>query len=194
MGMFNKGQQTARDGGVARDEATRGDGGAPRDTGYDSPSDPYDKVGNAEITERGVFVLPGIYPLLYCDVLKMIRSFKGADLFIAEFDILESNVPERPAGTKVSWIANFAHLPTPGNVRAFLAALMGVDPEEVDRDGAKYACSKDNPCRGRLVRLQAGETTTRAGGNFTVCNWSTIPKEIQDQAEALRIAAGFAPF
>jgi hypothetical protein len=162
--------------------------------GGSGSNDPFDRVGSSEATERGVFVLPGVYPLLYCDVLKMIRSRKGADLFIAEFDILDSKVTERPVGTRMLWIVNFAHDPAPGNVKAFLAALMGVDPEEVDAAGAKYACSQENPCHGRLIRCQASETLTRAGGTFTVCSWTTVPNDIQAEAQEVRKAAGFAPF
>jgi len=162
--------------------------GEARKTSY---KDPFERVGDADAREGGVYIIPGLYPVLYVDVIKMIVSRKGQDLFIAEFDIISSDVEARPTGTRVSWIVNFAHEPAPGNVKAFLAAVMNVNPDEVDKEGAQFACSDDNPCRGRLVRCQASETTTKAGKPFTTCTWVPIPDEKQEQAEKLRTQAGF---
>ena len=152
---------------------------------------PYDAIGDAEARAGGVYPKAGIYPCLYVDAIKMIRSRKGEDVFVAEFDILDSACAERPAGTRMSWACNFRHDASPGNVKAFLAAVMDVPADEVDADGAQYACGAENPCHGRLVRLEATDTTTKAGGPFTLCSWRALPQELQDQAAAARTEAGF---
>jgi hypothetical protein len=85
-------------------------------------------------------------------------------------------------------------LPSPGNVRAFLATLNGVPVNEVDSDSARFACGEKNPCRGRLVRLEAVNTETKKGNPFTVCKWSAVNEEMQNKADALRQAAGFPAF
>jgi len=152
---------------------------------------PFDRVAASEGRFGGVYPQPGVYPLLYIDVLKMIRSRKGEDVFIAEFDVLESEVPSRLKGTRMSWAVNFRHDASPGNVKAFLAAVMNVPQNEVDGKGSQYACSADNPCHGRLVRLEATQTKTKAGTDFTLCNFRPVPDDIQAKAAELRKQAGF---
>ena len=181
----------------------------PQDTEYDSAPnpnphdysatastgfDPFQQIGDSTPNEGGVYPWAGIYPVLYVDVLKMIQSRKGETVFIAEFEILSSEVGERPAGSKVSWVANFKHDAAPGNVRMLLAAIMGVQLGEVDAQGSKLAVSDQNPCHGRLVRLTATQTTTKAGNPFTLCKWDALPEVEQAKADEYRDAAGFAPF
>jgi len=157
--------------------------------------DPFEKVGKADGSERSIYPLAGVYPLLYCERLKMIESkLNGDSMFIAEFSILESNVADRPKGTTMAWVCNLRHLPSPGNVRAFLATLNGVPVNEVDSDSARFACGEKNPCRGRLVRLEAVNTETKKHTQFTVCKWSAVNEEMQKKADELRQAAGFPAF
>ncbi len=157
-------------------------------------SDPFGRIGGSTPSESGVYPVPGVYPMLSLDVMKIINSRKGDTLFIAEFDIYQSETSARPQGTRMSWIVNFRHDASPGNVKMFIAALMGVQLEEVDTESAKFACSADNPCHGRLIRLEASETTTKSGNPFTVCKFHTIPENVQQEAGEYRQAAGFAPF
>lgn len=159
-------------------------------------SDIHDMIGSANVTEGGVYPIAGVYPILYLDACKMVESRKGDKLFCAEFDIIESNVEERPSGSRMSWMANLTkHDAAPGNARAFLAAAAGIKPENVDAEGSRAAVSSHNPLHGRLVRLDASNTKTRAGGDFTLCRFSALPEELQDQAERLHADAGFAvPF
>lgn len=155
-------------------------------------SDVHDMIGSAKVTEGGVYPLAGVYPILYLDAVKMVDSRKGDRLFCAEFDIIRSEVDERPAGSRMSWMANLTkHDAAPGNARAFLAAAAGIDPENVDAEGSRAAVSPQNPLHGRLVRLDASQTKTRAGGDFTLCRFSALPDELQARAEALREDAGF---
>jgi hypothetical protein len=159
-----------------------------------SSNDPFDKIANAEVSKRGVYPVPGAYPMLYVDVLKLITSRNDDLLFIAEFDIIDSNVTERPSGTRMSWSANLKHDPAPGNIKAFIAAVMDRPPEEVTSQAASMACSDKNPCHGRLVRLEASITTTKAGNAFTVCDFHPIADDAQKLAKELREKAGFAAF
>ncbi len=160
-----------------------------------TPSDSvFDRVASAEGQEGSVFIVPGVYPVLGIDVLKMIRSRKGDDLFIAELEIIESDVPERPQGSRMAWMANFRHDPTPSAVKTFLARVMGVPPEEVDAAGSRLAVGEQQPCRGRLIRLEATQIETKSGNPFTKCTWRELPDNLQEQAKELRSNAGFPPF
>jgi hypothetical protein len=156
-----------------------------------SGSDPFSRVGDSDGKMGGVYPLPGVYPMLYLDVIKMIKSRKNDDVFIAEFDIVQSDVQERPAGSRMAWAVNFRHDASPGNVKSFLASLMNVDVKEVDADSCRLACSDKNPCHGRLIRLEATQTKTKTGNDFTLCNWRPIPDEVQKEAEDKRKEAGF---
>lgn len=157
--------------------------------------DPFSRIGGSDVRKGGTYPVPGVYPILLVDVVKLITSRKGEDIFIAEFEILESNVDERPTGTRMSWAANLKHDPSPGNIKAFLAAAGDVDPEEVNSEAAQLACSEDNPLHGRLVRLEATITTTKSGNAFTLCDFRPLPEKVQAQADKLREKAGFVtPF
>jgi len=153
--------------------------------------DPFQRTAEADPNQRSVYPVPGVYPVLMVDSLKMIQSRKGEDLFVAELEILDSQVEERPAGTRMSWLVNFKHDSAPGNVKAFFCALMGAAESDVTADALRYSCGPQNPCRGRLVRLEASVTQTRAGNDFTLCNWQLLPEKVQAQAGELRKRAGF---
>jgi len=156
---------------------------------------PFERVGNANAQGGGIYPLPGMYPVLFVDTLKMKLNRKEEDVFIAEFDICQSEVAGRPPGTRMSWVANLKHDAAPGNVRMFIATLFGVPLEEVDGSTAELACGADNPARGRLIRLEASNIKTREKKqDFTLCRWITIPEDMQAQAKELRLAAGFPPF
>lgn len=157
--------------------------------------DPHNAVGNAETQEReerSPFAEPGSYPILFLDTLTVFQGRNKIDYYYkAVFDILESRVQTRPAGTRLTWMQSLRHDFSAGEVRLFLAALMNIDPEEVDPAGSKYACSDANPCHGRLIRLEAA---MNAKGTFTKHYWHPVPKEVQLQAKELREKAGFPPF
>lgn len=158
-------------------------------------ADLHDLIGNAQVTDGGIYPEPGVYPVLFLDACKMVESRKGDKLFCAEFEILESNVDERPAGSRMSWMANLSkHDAAPGNVRAFLAAAAGITPDGVDAEGSRAAVSSANPLHGRVLRLEASNTKTRAGGDFTLCRFSALDDGMQAKAKELREAAGFSPF
>lgn len=135
----------------------------------------FDQIGNAEVNGQGVYPIPGQYELTV-RALKLIKNNSKHDVFVAEFDIDESTEDARPAGTQMSWVANLTkHVSAPGNVRRFLAALGGVSIEEVGASDAEAAVADDNPFAGTRIRLEATNTKTKAGGDFTQCNWIHIP-------------------
>lgn len=148
----------------------------------------FDRIGKADVSRTGVYPVAGVYPVLYVDVVKMFRSRKSDDLFTAEFLILESQVIDRPAGSKMTWQTNMKHDAGPGNARGFIAAVMSCKIDEVTAQAATLTCSAENPCHGRLVRLLATQIETRAGNPFTVCDWVSLPEDQQVQAEAARIS------
>ena len=157
----------------------------------------FDGIENAESTKRSNYVLPGQYPILFVNALKKIRSQKTGDtLFIAEFDIIESKVAERPPGMDMSSIFNITkHGKTAlGNIKGLLAACLDIEEAQVDSKTADLAVSSENPFHARLIRCEAVEVTTNAGAPFTKPNFFPLPEGLQKQALELHQKAGFAPF
>lgn len=154
----------------------------------------FDGIENAQVFKTSNYILPGVYPVLFIQSLKKIRSSKnGNKLFIAELDIIESKVPERPPGSDMSAIFNMTkHGDTAlGNIKALLAAAIGKPVEAIDARLADFAVSAENPFHGRLIRCEAIETTTRAGEPFTKPNFSPIQDTVQARAVELHQGAGF---
>jgi len=170
---------------------------APDNKDYDAPgkpaADPLQRVADSDYNESGVFILPGAY-VCVIDVTKTATSRKGDFLWIVRLEILESSITERPAGTRMDYIANFKHDPTPGNVKGFIAAAMGCPPEDVTYEATKLVASASNPLHGRMVRVEATQIKTKANTDFTKVSFRTIPDDMQEQCAACREAVGFAPF
>jgi hypothetical protein len=168
------------------------------------PKSVWDKINEADVQEKTPYALPGLYPMLYLDSMKMITTQEdGHDLFVAEFDILESNVSDRPAGTRVVWTQNFSKFKGAANeVVRFVAKLTNSDFADVGSNEIKMLTGPDNPGHGLLVKMQAtavntkgGEPMVTKGGDpFCKSTWYTIDDETQKKADEFRQAAGFAPF
>jgi len=149
-----------------------------------SKYDPFEAIGNSEVSQKTAVISAGVYPLLYVDVLKIFRS-KSADelIFVAEFDILDSQSTTNPPGTHACVIHKFIHKTTPGLIKAMLAAIGDVNVDGVTAEDAKMACSDANPLHGRLVRLQSSPV---AGKVYLRNEWFAIPENVQERAEELR--------
>lgn len=145
----------------------------------------------------GRYFMPGTYKVKIVQVFqKVSRPPKKKDLVIIEAEILESDVPARPKGSRWSQVMNFTdHEAAPGNFKQFICATMGVDAddddavEELDKkhmpkggspgDGIQYLCDaaveekgKDaNPLAGFVMPLVCANVQTKAGGDFTTHRW-----------------------
>lgn len=153
----------------------------------------FDGIEDAKPNEGGNFVLPGLYPVLYINACKQIKSQDSSDdLCIVELDVIDSKVEGREPGTSMSWIVNMKHQPALGNIKLFLSKVMGCELEDITGKVADAAFSANNPLGGRLIRCEAVEIETRKKKQpFTKCVWTAIGKELQENAEALHKVAGF---
>ena len=134
-------------------------------------------IKDAQVSRGGVYLLPGGYTL-DVDVLKLMKTRKAKDMAIAEFTVVESNVKERPVGSKPSHTFNFTdHEAALGNFKNLLSALFNIPEEDVDEAGAEQAVSTDNPCKGMRVRAEASQITTKAGKPFTKVQWFPVTEE-----------------
>lgn len=161
-------------------------------------------VGDAKVSQGGVYFLPGQYLVEIVKCFAM-NSRKREDLFIVECMILESDCFERPVGSKASWIVNFKHDASLGNIKGFLAACNGIDPgndalvnQEITEDVCEYAVHDENPLAGTRVKLAATATKTKAGNDFTLHFWDPAPEGAPVAAAAAAAApplpSGATPF
>lgn len=101
----------------------------------------------------------GIYPRLRVEEIKMHQGREGDDFFIAEFTVLESQNPNKPAGSTGSWVLNMKKDMSPGDAKAFLGTLYGlVDKAEIIRQITtpvmNLAIGPTKPLRGRFISLE----------------------------------------
>lgn len=145
-------------------------------------------IGDAKISAGGVyFEAPGNY-VVKIRATKLVRSRNNEDLYTAECDIKESDHRDRKAGTQASWQCNAKHDSFKGNVKAYLAACNGVDPNDEAavkalfkdskdaEDAAEFSVSSDNPTAGTWLNLSCVKTETRKKTPFTVHKWSPYPR------------------
>lgn len=150
-------------------------------------------IGEVEVTTRGIYLLPGSYDLEVENILT-ITTRKKTNAFIAEFRVLKSSNPEVAEGALVSWYQALeldAALP---NIKKLFIALTGTnmaDPkaketfngelEELLELMTSFVPGKDengdervHPAKelGWKVHVDCVMTETKAGGEFTVHNWS----------------------
>lgn len=137
-------------------------------------------MNEAVVGAGGIYFLEGGYTVEILKAFTM-RSRKKEDLFIVECKILESTNEKRPAGGKASWCVKLSQDAALGNIKGFIAAANGIDPndddrvnEEVTEDAVEFAVSNDNPLAGVTVDLTCTEITTRAGNPFTKHEWAAV--------------------
>lgn len=152
-------------------------------------------ISTAKATSRSGYFSPGVY---LCEIaaIKFRRSDRPGKgpYFVVECLVKESNRPDTQPGETRSWSLTFrADDPMAlGDMKAFFVALSGATEAEVSpfvEALAEAAIGDENPCRGLLVRLEAFERDTKAGGQFTVHRW----ERAAPQLDAIRAIVGKAP-
>lgn len=140
----------------------------------------FDGIGDARPGGSNVYFLQGKYKVKLNKVFTY-KSRKKDDLFIAECEILESTSDKRPADTKASWVVNLKHEAALGNIKGFIAAANGIDPEdeekvneEVTEEVVEYCVGLDNPLEDIVLDLVCTDIKTRAGNDFTLHEWTSV--------------------
>ena len=140
----------------------------------------YGGMKDAQKNAGGVYFLAGTF-LVEVDEVFDKESRKKKDLFIVSATILESNNDDRKPGTKASWVVNLEHDAALGNIKDFVIEASGLSSDDVadmsDDDFEEtmdYVTGDDNPLQGTKMRLVCTNVKTRAGGDFTVHDWSRV--------------------
>jgi len=144
-----------------------------------SDRNPFRGIKGAQVTGGGAYILPGKH-LLEVQACKLIESTKqNTDMFVAEFEVVESTNDEMVPGTHRSWVVNFAHKPALGNIKGFLAAAFQCPDSEIDEEvcfGAVAVPEKgeDHMMAGIKVRCEANTIQTKSGNPFTKCTYFPV--------------------
>lgn len=139
---------------------------------------------DAQVSAGGNYFTPGIY-LVEVEKVHMITTRKGADMYIVETRVLESQSPNPPEmmkdgspaaatkspGSSPSYCVPMALDSALGNIKAFLAALLGENPEEITEEVAEESIADSNPLKGMKVRVECTMVVTNAGRDFTKHTW-----------------------
>ncbi len=153
-----------------------------------------EKIKNAKSTEGGLYLPPGNF-VVQISKCKMIKTMEGADAFIAEFSVIESDVEKMKVGEQPSYYVGFGKFPTLslGNIvdfmRAGLASLAEAHGEEhppiseieVNEDVAEAITGTENILAGTYLAVYAFNKKTKDGGDFTRMKWS-VPKNVAELA------------
>jgi hypothetical protein len=143
-------------------------------------------MGNVQVFGGGQYFEPGLYKVKV-EAVKLRESSKdGAELFIIETKILESNREDRPAGATCSQIIKLGNgvqrQTSMRDVKQFLASCLnienpndyvpedGEDPDEFWANAAEAAVG--GGCNGVELGLEAYHIQTKSGGTFTKHVWS----------------------
>lgn len=162
----------------------------------------FGKIKEAKYSEGGVYLTDGVFRLAI-EALKLIETRAKKQAFVAEFKVLESSNATRQPGSLCSWMVMMDKEPAMGNIKQFLASMLGVADDQIDESVAEFAVNPDNnkdtgpngtpaPIKGRIVRCSATNIKTKANRDFTKCKFfvdTDAAGAMKDQVEANKSAA-----
>lgn len=148
------------------------------------------KVAESTPNEGGVYWLAEGRYLVEIDTVKVHEGRNGKDFFIVAGKNVESDHPERKCGSKCSWVSDLNKDATPGNIKMFLGAALGIRDGDLTGDEWEKlfdkAVEEDNPFCGLMVKLEANTIQTKAGNDFTKHIWTVAQDDgMTKQAEKI---------
>lgn len=148
--------------------------------GTDRNDDPFAEIDSANANgSRNPYLLDGQFHLK----IKKVQTFTSRQkvlFFLVEMEILASTNLERPEGMTITWMTKLTAEMGAVNVKRFLAAASGIDPDsplanqEINSEVARYACSADQPLTGAELLAQCVTIQTKKGDPFLDCKWIPI--------------------
>ena len=165
-------------------------------------SELFEEAGDAKVSKSGNWFKEGTYKVKLLAV-KVIKSQEdNSPLFIVETKVLESSNPEIKVGSERSQVIDLTNVMGKPNMKAFIAAVSGVDP--VEENAKEQVCAywkkklgldlsfgqivdvcvdeKANPLEGTEMDLECVIQRTKPkpgkpeGGEFTKHNWQ--PRDV----------------
>lgn len=150
-------------------------------------------IGDANAAgDRKPWFEPGLYDV-EIQQCNGVEGRKGGLFFVVEAKVLkiyETSEPKKMRkGSVYSQIINFDKDMGPINVKRFILAAEGLDPNEADNsdevgeEEVEYAVHEDQPFAGTRLRLQCDLITTKAGNPFTKYTWMSAKTKLEEEED-----------
>jgi hypothetical protein len=162
----------------------------------------FGKVNDAESSKGGYYFKDGTYRVKLQRVFQKEKRGGKVNYLIVETEILESNNPERPVGTKPSVMYGDDKDATPGNIKGFMgvgvAAMSCLDglamtPTQAEKEYLSGDAGKvekfceelveEGALAGLELMVEAVGIKTKAGDDFTKIIWS-VPNDTAAKGKA----------
>ena len=131
----------------------------------------FGNIATATYSEGGVYLVPGVYRLEILSIISK-RTRAQKDAFIVELKVLESTSTERLPGSTCAWMVMITpDSPALGNIKQFLATVIGCEMSQIDERVAEAAVAQQQPLKGHIVRAAAVNIMTKKNQPFTKVKW-----------------------
>jgi len=158
---------------------------------YQMPPIDWSQIGNAPIFERGNYFNPGRYKLRLLRCLSK-QTQKVGVAFIAEFEVLESDNPAHPIGSKGTYFVKMAQQQQAfSNILEMMAALLGFDITNKE-----HVMQIDQQLRPQLAGLMTAletQGTAVLGGRETISVECRITLTKQQREFTLHVWTPWTP-
>jgi hypothetical protein len=134
----------------------------------------WDGIDNPELDKRSGLRLPYLYPGKFLLRVKKVAHYPSQKnprdhWFRVDFEIVEG---AKQGVDEVAWVVNMSRGKLAlSDIRAFVKALMG-EEIAITSSSMDEITGSDQPAAGLLVRCDAVNKKTEAGGDFTQTFWS----------------------
>lgn len=137
-------------------------------------SDIFKSIKDVKMRQAANYIRAGAY-WTRLDAIKIDKNRKGFVFMAVEMTIVKVLDDDQGRGHKVGEEVchmlmkdNDSFLP---NVKAMIAHIMDMKPEEIEAQHAETICAEDQPLRGTVVDVYARAITTRQNKPFTEVNY-----------------------
>jgi hypothetical protein len=154
-----------------------------------------EQVAGAEAQSRGIKIKEDGRFLAELGEIRLQDSRQGlGKLFVVEYTILEGS-EANPPGSKRSWVQQLLRKTDPGNIKAFMAALEGQDPDLMTLPPEHYdrVVEDEQIYRGRMLTLTTEMIVTQQNRDFCIHTWEHYDGERPADAPPPTPAAPGAP-
>lgn len=137
-------------------------------------------VGDAKASGDKLPNLPAGRYAVEITKCKDVEGRSGDLFFIVELKIQESDNSAVSVGAAYSQVIKFNNDMGPINVKRFILAANGFDPndaandDEVGEDEVEFVLSEEQPLAGLVMDLQCDMIKTKAGKDFTKHTWFAV--------------------
>lgn len=129
--------------------------------------------------QRNPYLEEGSY-VLEVESCRILDSRDKRTYYLVELKVIESDNDSRPADMMVTWMTDLDKDMGPVNVKRFIAAVNGIDPNspqaksEITEEICEFSISDDQPLKGMQVFCEVVKVETRQKTEFSEHRWRPL--------------------